>query len=137
MARGEGSPKPPGENGGDWFRRFVIVDHVSPVTVRMVFGNWHVVAYRLWTKGADEGPWKLAFDGDSEDGLSDTWSMDAMAAGATMAFWIGVGGPAHTSYDVRLELRQQDASLEGGAICCQGTTDGQGAAVATGEVVFP
>ena len=138
MPRSPTSPgRPAAEERGDRSTPGVLIDHALPLSVRVLFHSEHVVAYRLWTRSSDREDWSLAFDGDSENGLSDTLSIDAMASGAAMAFWIGIAGPANTPYDVGLEFRQKGAQVAGGAIARKGKTNAEGAAEAKGQVVFP
>jgi hypothetical protein len=137
MSDGSQSMEGPTEGGGERARHSVLVEHALPVTVRLVLRGPHVFGYRLWTRTFEADEWRLAFEGDSEDGLSDTWSIEALPAGSMMAYWIGVAGPVRTRYDVRLEFGQKDAVSGGGTIVCEGETDAEGAAARRGQVMFP
>jgi hypothetical protein len=91
----------------------------------------HVVAYRVWRKSGG-GAWKIVGDGHTADDIPDHFAVPASAAdtaiavGDGLAYWLGIGGPANSPYEVFITIAQGGGVLPGGAIGVSGRVDANG-----------
>lgn len=103
----------------------------KPLDVNVMCPSVHVVSYRVWRK-VGGGAWKIVGDGHTADDVPDHFPVPTdpadppIAAGDMLAYWLGIGGPAHSTYQVMITIGQDGRVLPGGAIPVDGQVDASG-----------
>lgn len=93
----------------------VTIDHAQPLTVTIaVRSDKTGLAFKLWKRLGPDQPWTDAGSGISDDAKVDTFNLGVMPAGASLAYWFNVGGPAGNKYSIDLVFLQNGAPLAGG-----------------------
>ena len=109
-----------------------------PVAVELRFDSPQVVTYHLWFALVG-GPWQKFATGTDEDVTTLTGHRHIVGpfpAGIRIGYLVLFVGNPSTAFRGQLVITQNGSPLDGGQIAFQGQTNGDGAAVARGEVTL-
>jgi hypothetical protein len=106
----------------------IVVDSTKAVDIRFDCDTPHVVVYRVWSKQADaDAKWIRIVDDELEgDGEAKSHAVPSPAKNSQIAYWLGIGGNAGTTFRIKVAFLQ--AGIELGEFAEEGQINEHGEA---------
>lgn len=111
------------------------MDPTQPLDVIVRIDSPQVVAYRLWWRppGGTDEDWTKFATGDDQSPNPSTWTVGPLPRGSDIRWFALIDGNPQTAYRIAIGFEQGGRPVADPALLT-GTTDGDGAASARGEV---
>lgn len=108
----------------------------STIDFNIVSNSPHVVAYRVWKKEPNETDWTKIAEGHTADDVPDHQQFGPFPSGATVAYWMAVGGHPNTPYKVATIWGSGGILFQGGHFEETGVVSDAGSRVINRQVEF-